>query len=274
MSEASLRWRPPAERDLLEAGTLSESAISPWLRNWCDDIPRIDDVERIAPLRPPPWSAAAHVWSCGPHLHWAIEPRSLDRLALRALDLEPADDCTATRAGYCADVMHAFGKSMTDDMAVALRALCGGAPPDAHALSHSDTAKPIASRYGAVHVRLALGPDDTYLSIVFAAPFWWTRHAPRHASATRTAPLTPRTTAIESISTLVHARLGVVALPVAQVLDLTPGDVLVLADRLDPDISITTGHPGRIAVGFGRLGRTDGQLSIQLQSLVEPKDHR
>ncbi|MCA8254351.1 FliM/FliN family flagellar motor C-terminal domain-containing protein [Burkholderia sp. AU31624] len=274
MSEAPLRWRPLAERDLLEAGTLSESAIAPWLRNWCDDTPRVDDVERIAPLRPPPWSSDAHVWSCGPHLHWAIEPRSLDRLALRALDLEPANGFAATRVDYCAEIVRAFGKSMADDLAAALRAVCGASPPDARHLPQSVAAKPIASRYGAVHVRLALGSDAPCLSIVFAAPFWWARHAPRHASTARNAPLTPRTAAIESIGTHVHARLGIVALPVAQLLDLTPGDVLVLADRLDPDISVTTGHPGQIAVGFGRLGRTDGQLSIQLQSLVEPEDHR
>ncbi|RQR52930.1 hypothetical protein DIE19_27455 [Burkholderia sp. Bp9126] len=272
MSEAPLRWRPLAERDLAEAGTLSENAAAPWLRTWCDDAPRVDDVERITPRQPPPWSSAAHVWACGPHLHWAIEPQALDRLAHRALDLP--DDFATARRGHCADVLRAFGKSMTADMAAALRALCDAPAPDARHLPQSDAVKPIAPRYGGVHVRLVLGPHDACLSILFAAPFWWARHAPRHIAATSVAPLAPRTAALESISARVHARLGVVALPVAQLLDLMPGDVLVIAEQLDPVISVVTGDTGRVAVGFGRLGRADRQLSIQLQSLVEPEDHR
>ncbi|MBN3817450.1 FliM/FliN family flagellar motor switch protein [Paraburkholderia sp. Se-20369] len=272
MTEAPLRWRPLAERDLAEAGALSESAAAPWLRSWCDDAPRVDGVELIAPLQPPPWSSAAHVWSCGPHLHWAIEPRTLDRLARRALDLP--DDFAAKPPGHCADVLRAFEKSMTDDMAAALRSLCGTSASDALRLPQSDAAKPIALRYGGVHVRLVLGPHDMCLSIIFAAPFWWTRRAPRNVAATSADPLTPRTAALESISTRVHARLGVVALPVAQLLDLMPGDVLVIAEQLDPVISVVTGDTGRVTVGFGHLGRTERRLSIQLQSLAEPKDHR
>jgi flagellar motor switch/type III secretory pathway protein FliN len=272
MTEAVLRWRPLAERDLAEAGTLSERTVAPWLRAWCDDTPRIGDVARIAPHEPPPWSPAAHVWSCGAHLQWAIEPRTLDRLARRALDLP--EDFSASSPGHCADVLRAFGKSMTDEMTDALRAICGASPPDAQRLPQSDTAKPSATQYGGVHVRLLLGPTDTCLSIVFTAPFWWTRDAPRHVAATSPAPLTSRTAALQSTRARVHARLGTVALPIAQLMDLVPGDVLVIAEQLDPVISVVTGHAGRIAVGFGRLGRADRQLSIQLQSLVEPKDHR
>ncbi|MFP3500990.1 FliM/FliN family flagellar motor C-terminal domain-containing protein [Burkholderia sp. SIMBA_062] len=195
----------------------------------------------------------------------------LDRLARRALDLP--DDFAATSADHCADVLRAFGKSMTDDMAAALTAICGAAAPDARRLPQSDAAKPRASRYGGVHVRLVLGPSNACLSILFAAPFWWARHVRRDAAPTRANTLTPRTAALESIRTRVCARLGVVELPVTQLLDLMPGDVLVIAEQLDPVVSLVTGNTGQVPVGFGRLGRTDRQLSIQLQSLVEPKDH-
>ncbi|HEF5875108.1 TPA: FliM/FliN family flagellar motor switch protein [Burkholderia cenocepacia] len=272
MTDAVFRWRPLAERDLEEAGTLSERAVAPWLHAWCDDAPRVGDVVRIAPPEPPPWSSAAHVWSCGPHLQWAIEPRTLDRLVRHALDLP--DDFSVPSPGYCADVLRSFGKSMADEMADALRAICGASPPDAQRLSQPDAAKPSVSRYEGVHVRLLLGPNDACLSIVFTAPFWWTQHVPRRVAATPPATLTSRLTALESTSTRIHARLGTVALPVAQLLDLMPGDVLVIADQLDPVISVVTGHAGRTTVGLGRLGRTDRRLSIQLQSLVEPKDHR
>ncbi len=274
MTEAILRWRPLAEHDLAEARSLSEHAVAPWLRAWCDDAPCVDDVERIAPMQSPPWPAAGHIWACGPHVRWAIEQSALDRLVRRALDL--SDGFATTESDVAASVLRAFEQSMVDEMADALRAVCGDPAPAARRLLPTDTAATSELRHGGVHVRLALGPADALLSIVYAAPFWWGRQASGALAPTppaRPTALMPRTAAIDATRTRVHARIGCAALPIAQILDLAPGDVIVVADRLDPSISIEAGDAVRSTVGLGRLGRVGEQLSVQLHSLAKPKEH-
>ncbi|KVO33810.1 FliM/FliN family flagellar motor C-terminal domain-containing protein [Burkholderia ubonensis] len=273
MTGALSRWRPLAEHDLAEAGSLSENAVAPWLQAWCDDALRVGSVERIAPMQPPPWPAAGHVWTCGPHVRWAIQPPTLDRLVRRALDLPDGFAAADTDTDFGADVLRAFEQSMTDAMADALRTVSGNPAPDAQRLSPLDAAATSELRYGGVHVRLALGPDDAWLSIVYAAPFWWARPASRAVATVPPAALTPRAAALETTRTRVHARIGCAPLPIAQLLDLAPGDVIVVAEQLDPPISLEAGDAGRSTLGFGRLGRAGEQLSVQLHSLAEPKEH-
>lgn len=271
MTDAIPRWRPLAEHDLAEARSLSEHAVAPWLRTWCDDALRVDSAERIAPMRPLPWSPASHVWACGPHVRWAIQPFTLDRLVRRALDLP--DGFAATGSDTCADVLRAFEQSMIDAMADTLRTIVGESAPAARRLSPLDTTVTSELRYGGIHVRLALGPADAWLSIVYAAPFWWARQASDVIPATPPDVLTPRAAALEATRTRVHARIGCSALPIAQLLDLTPGDVIVVAERLDPSISLEAGDAGGSALGIGRLGRVGEQISVQLHSLAESKEH-
>ncbi|MXN79994.1 hypothetical protein GR157_35440 [Burkholderia sp. 4701] len=274
MTEAISRWRPLAEHDLAEARSLSEHAVAPWLRAWCDDAPRIDDVERIAPMQPPPWPPAGRIWACGPHVRWSIQPSALDRLVRRALDL--SDGFAATESDVAASVLRALEQSMVDAMVVALRAVCGKPAPAARQLSPADAAATSELRHGGIHVRVALGPADASLSIAYAAPFWWGRRisgAITPAAPARPAALMPRTAAIDATRTRVHARIGCAALPISQLLDLAPGDVIVVADGLDPSISIEAGDAVRSSVGVGRLGRVGDQLSVQMHSLTEPKEH-
>ncbi|MDY7804535.1 FliM/FliN family flagellar motor C-terminal domain-containing protein [Burkholderia stagnalis] len=274
MTEAILRWRPLAEHDLAEARSLSEHAVAPWLQAWCDDAPRVDDVERIAPMQPPPWPPSGRIWACGPHVRWSIQPSAFDRLVHRALDL--SDGFAATESDVAASVLRAFEQSMVDEMVDALRAVCGEPAPAARLLSPTDTAATSELRHGGIHVRLALGPANASLSIAYAAPFWWGRRASgaiTPAPPARPAALTPRAAAIDATRTRVHARIGCAALPIAQLLDLAPGDVIVVADGLDPSISIEAGGAVRSTVGVGHLGRVGEQLSVQLHSLAEPKEH-
>lgn len=271
MTDAIPRWRPLADHDLAEARSLSEHAVAPWLQAWCDDELRIDNVERIAPMRPPPWPPAAHVWACGPHVRWAIQPSALDRLVRRALDLP--EGFAATGSDACADVLRAFEQSMIDAMADALRTVSGDGAPDARRLSPLDTTDASTLRYGGICVRLALGPADASLSIVYAAPFWWARQASGAISAASPDGLTPRVAALESTRARVHAQIDCAPLPIAQLLALAPGDVIVVAECLDPSISLKAGDAGGPTLGAGRLGRVGERLSIQLHSLAEPKEH-
>lgn len=271
MTDVIPRWRPLAEHDLAEARSLSEHAFAPWLQAWCDDALHVDSVEQIAPMQPPPWPPASHVWTCGPHVRWAIQPSALDRLVRRALDLP--DEFAATGSHACASVLCAFERSMTDAMADALRTVAGERAPDARRLPPLDATATSELRYGGIHVRLALGTADASLSIIYAAPFWWARQASRTIPAAPPDVLTPRAVALEATRTRIHARIGCVALPIAQLLALAPGDVIVVAERLDPSISLEAGDAGGSALGVGRLGRVGEQISVQLHSLAEPKEH-
>jgi hypothetical protein len=270
-----IRWRPLAEFDLDNARTLVEQATVQWQRNWFGT--RVPSAISIEPLRVTRRAELndIHFDSVLTHnglsLRWSVSSGAARLLACKVLDVKTP---VAARPGTegAAALTHLgerIANELSDALKAAFRGSAGfGAPDHPAPLTGAQDDTPDDG----VLVRLA-SPCGAELCLIFCSAALL---RDRFTAPPPTRPRAPvevvtRHHALRSTDVRVFARLGYAELPLHQLLDLSPGDVIAIDRKLDDPVGLFVGSDGTAAAhpfASGHLGHTGARLSIQLDSSI------
>lgn len=247
-----MRWRPLAAFDLDHARTLIEQSIAQWREDWFgargSDAVCVEAVRLVSADTPHDLARAVWVSEIG----WTAARQAPRLLAALALDV-PVASVMHDAASFAM-----LGERVVDELASALATV---------GVSGPETPPP----HEGVLVRLVAACGTELGSIFCPASLICERCVPRSNDATPRSAASSRRQALASTEVALEAHLGRASLTLDQLLGLAIGDVLTL-DRKRDDlvdlIVLPTQSTAAKPVASGRLGRSAGQFSIQLDSLA------
>lgn len=272
----AVRWRPLCDPDIDGTSRLVAAAIEPWQRNWfsADVRPPIvaKAVRRIEHGEAFRFPASATVFQLETLLSWSLEPAAAVQLAVLALDLTDRRFSTVLVSERA--MLSELGARIIGEMSDALASF--GRRPDATGNTEPTQHLPAASARveiatgGGVLVELAT-VNGIQIAQVFCPTTLVRRHLGFPASPDRRGNegLVPASDAVRDSPVSVGVCLGQAELTLRELIELAPGDVIVLNTRLEEPVMLFnmngTAITSSSTLGRARIGKTRNSLAIRLE---------
>jgi hypothetical protein len=258
LAPQALPWRPLGELDAKVAGERVQGVLDRFSARW---FVRARLAVGGPVLLPAGEAVPQGLLRAGP-LRLAAAPDAFTVLTRLALDLH---DGGAAATGD-EPLIGAFAARLRDELLAALGDTCGREPDIAEFATDGSTA-------GAVRLAIEL-PVVPRLQKVNALDLWcplaallaW-RHSPRRPGLAALPPLVPRQVAWQGTKVRVEAVVGSVRLPATSLVELEPGDVLVL-DRALGDACALREPMSKRVVARGLLRKSGGHYGVELQTSI------
>jgi Type III flagellar switch regulator (C-ring) FliN C-term len=251
-------WRPLGEADLRVAHEHVQTVLDGFSTRWFVQARLVVDE---AVLVPPGQAVPTGLLAAGP-LRLAARPDAFTALARLALDLRDS----AKAAPAHDPLLQAFACRLRDDLLAALSGACSHDLDGPEAAAEGSTAGALRLAIELPAATRSQTPDTLDLWCPLAALIGW-RPLPQRPGSAVPRPLVSRKEAWQGTVVRVEAVVGSVQLPATSLVELEPGDVLVLDRALGEACALRESLTKRV-VARGMLRKSGEHYGVELHSAL------